>query len=103
MRKQLQELLEKRVQQCVSSSRHSKHTCEKIARKRDALSSRKGEMIKVKANGHIDDIKATKEVDIVMYNVHFQYLIQQKGKLYMEEEVELRKAEFYKGVLVEDV
>ena len=42
------------------------------------------------------------EVENVQYHVHLQYLIKQKKHVYIEEEIELRQAEFYKGVLVED-
>jgi hypothetical protein len=103
LRKQLQGLLEKRVQQCVTNSRSSIHTCEKIERKREALSNRKAEMMKVKAKGKINHIEpSVEEIEKVFYQVHLQYLIQQKNHLYMEEEVELRQAEFYKGILVDD-
>ena len=42
------------------------------------------------------------EVENVQYHVHLQYLIKQKKHVYLEEEIEFRQAEFYKGVLVED-
>ncbi|GLB58641.1 amidase domain-containing protein [Cytobacillus sp. NCCP-133] len=103
MRDQLQELLVKRVQQCVSHLRSSIHTCPKIERKKECLSKRSGEIVKAQATGKItrigDEIDGVKPVE---YNVHFKYLIKHKGVLYMEEELEERKAEFYKGVLVED-
>ncbi|MCQ6276769.1 amidase domain-containing protein [Bacillus sp. V3B] len=103
MRIQLQELLEKRVQQCVTNSRSPIDLCEKIERKREALSNRKAGMIKVKAKGKIDHIEPSEgELEKVLYQVHLQYLIQQKDHLYLEEEIELRKAEFYKGILVDD-
>ena len=46
--------------------------------------------------------KLEEEIEAVTYRVHFQYLIQQGNHIYMEEEVEKRKAEFYKGILVDD-
>jgi Putative amidase domain len=104
LQQQLKNLLEKRVQQCVSNSRNSIRTCEKIEKKRESLSNRNAVMIKVKAKGHIDHITAIEEeIEDVMYRVHFQYLIQQGSHIYMEEEVEIRQAEFYKGTLVEDI
>ena len=60
-------------------------------------------MVKVKAKGYIDKIQNTSpEVENVQYHVHLQYLIKQKKHVYIEEEIEFRQAEFYKGVLVED-
>jgi hypothetical protein len=104
MKKQLQELLEQRVQQCVSHSRNDFRTCPKIERKKDILSRKAGEIVKAKASGRIIE-KAGQDADelsTVHYHVHFQYLIKNKDGLYLEEEVEQREAEFYKGVLVGD-
>ena len=103
MRQQIIDLIEKRAQQCVSSSRNSIRTCEKIEKKKESMFSRNAEMIKVKANGQMDHMKKLEEeIEAVTYRVHFQYLIQQGNHIYMEEEVEKRKAEFYKGILVDD-
>lgn len=103
MRQQIIDLIEKRAQQCVSSSRNSIRTCEKIEKKKESMFSRNAEMIKVKANGQMDQIsKLDEDKEAVTYRVHFQYLIQQGNHIYMEEEVEKRKAEFYKGILVDD-
>ena len=72
--------------------------------KKDTMLSRNAEMIKVKAKGQMDHIrKLEEEIEAVTYQVHFQYLIQQGSRIYMEEEVEKRKAEFYKGILVDDM
>ena len=104
MRQQIIDLIEKRAQQCVSSSRSSIRTCEKMENKKDTMFSRNAEMIKVKAKGQMDHIrKLEEEIEAVTYQVHFQYLIQQGSRIYMEEEVEKRKAEFYKGILVDDM
>ena len=104
MRQQIIDLIEKRAQQCVSSSRISIRTCEKIEKKKESMLSRNAEMIKVKAKGRMDHIrKLEEEKEAVTYRVHFQYLIQQGSHIYMEEEVEKRKAEFYKGILVDDM
>ncbi|WP_026583265.1 amidase domain-containing protein [Bacillus sp. J33] len=103
MRDQLQELLVKRVQQCVSHSRSSIHTCPKIEQKKESLLSRSGEIVKAQATGKVTKVgKEKDDVKPVEYKVHFKYLIKHKGLLYMEEEIEERTAEFYKGVLVED-
>jgi Putative amidase domain len=104
LRQQIIDLIEKRAQQCVSSSRVSIRTCEKIEKKKESMLSRNAEMIKVKAKGQMDRIrKLEEEKEAVTYRVHFQYLIQQGSHIYMEEEVEKRKAEFYKGILVDDM
>lgn len=102
MRNQLQELLEKRVQQCVAFHRDSNSNCEKIETKKECLSKRSGEIVKAKASGKIKSRYDENEVEKVLYHVHFQYLINHKGNLYIEEEVEERIAEFYKGTLVDD-
>ncbi len=102
MREQLQAHLQKRVQSYVSQTRLS-HSDEKIEKKRALLEQRQAELVKVNAKGFIDKVK-NKQPDIehVDYHVHLQYLIKQKKLMFMEEEIELRRAEFYKGVLVED-
>lgn len=100
MREQLHEHLMKRVNQCVTNRRTK--TCEKIEKKKESLANRKGEIVKVKATGKIINLREELEAGKVSYQVHFQYLINHKGDLYMEEEVEERVAEFYKDVLVKD-
>jgi hypothetical protein len=103
LRKQIINLIEKRAQQCVSNSRNSIRVCEKIEKKKETMNSRNAEMIKVKAKGQIDHMrKLEEEIEAVTYQVHFQYLIQQGSHIYLEEEVENRQAEFYKGKLVHD-
>ncbi|WP_338451282.1 amidase domain-containing protein [Niallia oryzisoli] len=103
MRQQLYKLLQERVQQCVSSERGSNTTCEKIERKRESLKNRTAEMIKVNAKGVINEIKSEMDkIENVMYLVHFRYFIKQKKRLYLEEEIEYRKAQFYKGELIHD-
>lgn len=102
MRKQLQALLEKRVKQCVREHRSADDPCAKIATKKQDLAERSGEIVKAKASGKIIRVRAEAELAKVNYQVHIQYLIHQKGTLYIEEEIEQREAEFYKGTLVED-
>jgi hypothetical protein len=102
MREQLQELLEQRVLQCVSMPRNQLHECPAIEQKKQSCAKRAAEIVKAKAKGKIEQKLAGREEEKVLYDVHFQYLIKQKGHFYMEEEVEKRQAEFYKGVLVKD-
>ncbi|WP_428909488.1 amidase domain-containing protein [Niallia sp. Krafla_26] len=102
MRKQLQDHLQKRVQQYVSSLR-SETQDEKIEKKRETCNRRQAEIVKVNAKGSIDHVdKRSAESEHVQYHVHLQYLIKQKGLFLIEEEMETRQAEFYKGVLVAD-
>lgn len=102
MRKQLHELLENRVQQCVSESRLSKNLCPKIEMKKECYSKRNAEIVKAKAIGNVNKTSLDNEFTNVSYQVHFQYLVKQEGRLVMEEEIEKRKAVFYKDVLVEE-
>jgi len=100
VRTQLQELLEKRVAQCVSDVSGA---CAKIEQKKQGLQKRSGEIVKAEAFGKIISIGEEKEeIRNVDYRVHFKYLIKQKSMFILEEENEKRTAEFYKGVLVED-
>ncbi|KIY23029.1 MULTISPECIES: amidase domain-containing protein [Mesobacillus] len=102
MRDQLQELLEQRVLQIVSMPRSPLHECPDIELKKQSLGKRSAEIVKAKAAGRIKHKLEEQENATVLYDVHFQYLIRQKGLFYMEEEVEKRRAEFYKGVLIKD-
>nr|WP_295975090.1 amidase domain-containing protein [uncultured Bacillus sp.] len=103
MRKQLQDFLFKRAQQCVSNIRDSL-ICEKMEKKKELFNGRSAEIIKVKARGAIDKVKKTgSDIELVYYRAHMQYLINQKDCLYLEEEVEMREAEFYKGILIHDL
>lgn len=102
MRLQLQQLLEVRVKQCVSEQRN-KDACEKVERKKASLSKRDAKIVKAKAKGRITDkIEQNGNVE-VYYSVHFQYLIKQKDLLYVEEEIETRKAVFFREQLLEDI
>lgn len=101
MRLQLQQLLEARVQQCVIEQR-TKDACPKIERKKASLSMRDAEIVKAKAKGQITDKNEQNDKVDVYYSVHFQYLIKQKGLLYLEEEIEKRKASFYREKIIDD-
>lgn len=96
---QLQRLLEQRVQQCVSDRQAE---CSKIERKKECLANRHGEIAKAKATGHMTDKMNNGDHTDIYYNVHFQYLIKQEKRYYIEEEVEKRKAHFYKSTLLTD-
>jgi hypothetical protein len=101
MRAQLQQLLENRVQQCVSNQRITK-SCPKIANKKESLSKRSAEIVKARALGKIHQTNPNNPFSEVFYTAHFQYLIEQNGFLYLEEEVEQRRAEFQRDVIISD-
>lgn len=103
VRQQIHDHLQKRVDYFVSNSRNKLVSCEKTEKKIQTVKNRKAEIIKVHAEGIIDQVLPRKdEMEDVVYHVHLQYLIRQNKQLYMEEEVEYRKAEFYKGIIVDD-
>ncbi|MCM2533849.1 amidase domain-containing protein [Neobacillus pocheonensis] len=102
MRESLQELFEKRVHQFVSESKMRTGNHSKAEMKIEALAKRSAEIVKVKALGNIIEEVDDGEYQTVKYHAHYQYLIKQKGILYLEEEVEVRSAKFYKDVLLMD-
>lgn len=102
LRNWLQKLFEERVQQFVSTARKQKEYYPKAEIKLESMAKRSAEIIKVKATGNIVEESVENEFQTMKYQVHFQYLIKQKGLFYMEEEVEERIAKFNKGMLVMD-
>ncbi|WP_147536132.1 amidase domain-containing protein [Bacillus marasmi] len=101
MRGELQQLLEARVKQCVSQQR-SKQDCPKIDRKKASMAKREAEIVKAKAKGLITHVNEHEGMKDVTYSVHFQYLIRQHDLLYIEEEVEMRKATFMQNEIMEE-
>jgi hypothetical protein len=99
MRAQLQKLIENRVQQYVNQHRT---ICPKIDTKKNMFIKRSAVVVKAKAVGKINQTIPQNQGNEVLYTVHYQYLIEQKGFLYLEEEIEERSAEFANGKLVED-
>ncbi|MCM3567977.1 amidase domain-containing protein [Neobacillus mesonae] len=102
MQEALQDLFEFRVQQFVGNQRNSRDIFSKAEKKLESLIKRSAEIVKVKASGKILETKNDDEFENVKYLTHYQYLIKQKGNLYMEEEAEERVAKFYKGALIMD-
>ncbi|ALC92092.1 hypothetical protein AM500_21590 [Bacillus sp. FJAT-18017] len=100
MLNQLQQMLERRVSEFVSELEECKD--EKAMRKIQCCIERDAEIVKTRGFGRI--CKQSKEADgqKVLYEVHFQNLIKQGGKLYIEEEVETREAYFKNGTLSRD-
>lgn len=102
MREQLQNLLEQRVRQYVSQTRSEIHDCPFIEKTKESCINRGAEILRTSAEGKITKEGKTAKGTEVFYKVHFQFLIKQKNAFLIEERVEERKAEFYKGILVED-
>ncbi|MEK3887585.1 amidase domain-containing protein [Bacillus sp. FSL K6-3431] len=100
MKKQLVANLEKRVDGLV---RKEKVKEEKIVRKLESINNRNAKIVKVIAKGKISKQEEMNEHDQVYYDVHLKYLIKTCEGMYIEEEIEQRKASFYKGELLEDV
>lgn len=99
MIKQLQELLERRVDQCVNDK---SSPCIKIEKKKELLAKRDAEIVKANAKGKIVEKSSKVDLSNIHYIVHFQYLIKQKDQFIFEEELEHRIASFYKGSLMSD-
>jgi hypothetical protein len=102
MRESLQELFEKRVHEFVVNSNLRTGTYSKAEKKIETLAKRSAEIVKVKALGNIVEKADEGEFQTIKYNVHYQYLIKQKGTLYLEEEVEVRMGKFFKDELIMD-
>ena len=96
---QLKKRLEQRVTQCVEDG---SVVCEKIEKKKKMLEKRNGEIVKAKAAGKLENRIENDDFTDIFYKVHFQYLIRQEKRYYIEEEVEKRKARFCKGRLFSD-
>jgi Putative amidase domain len=103
MHESLQKLFDERVEQFVSGKgKDIRNNFPKAQIKIDALAKRSAEIVKVKAAGNIVARSSNGDYQTVKYNTHYQYLIKQKGNLYLEEEVETRLAQFYKKDLIMD-
>jgi hypothetical protein len=102
VREQLQHLLEQRVRQYVSQTRSEIHDCPFIEKTKESCSSRGADILRTTAEGKVIKEGKTAEGTEVFYKVHYQYLIKQKNAFLIEERIEERKAEFYKGILVDD-
>ncbi|WP_462408848.1 amidase domain-containing protein [Neobacillus sp. Marseille-QA0830] len=103
MRDVLQQLFETRMEQFVGNTKNSdEEAFMKVEKKLESLNKRSAEIVKIKASGNLIESVDEEEFQRVKYLAHYQYLIKQRGNLYMEEETEERIAKFYKGTLIED-
>ncbi|MDF2854427.1 MAG: hypothetical protein K0Q87_278 [Neobacillus sp.] len=102
MQKSLQEVFEKRLEQFVSNKKNSNDAYPKAEKKVAVLAKRSAEIVKANASGNIIQTIDDGDINTVTYQVHYKYLIKQKGTLYQEEEVEVRVAVFNKDILLMD-
>ncbi len=100
--KSLQNLFEGRVEQFVSKSKRQSGKYQKAEQKLESLEKRSAEIVKVKTRGNIINQSVDGDFQTTLYQVHYQYLIKQKGTLYQEEEVEVRMCKFFKKDLIMD-
>ena len=70
--------------------------------KLESFAKRSADIVKVKARGNIINQSVDGDFQTTIYQVHYQYLIKQKGTLYQEEEVEVRMCKFFKSDLIMD-
>ncbi|MGE6261072.1 amidase domain-containing protein [Heyndrickxia sporothermodurans] len=75
---------------------------EKIMKKIESMHKRKADIMKVKASAKITDKEQDDDHTYVHYDVHMQYLIKQKDKMYIEEQLEHHVASFYKNKLYDN-
>ncbi|WP_139070133.1 amidase domain-containing protein [Bacillus sp. FJAT-27225] len=97
---QLRELLQQRVKDFVNGL--DEGTDEKARRKKQACLDRGAEIVKTHGRGMIVHQSRDSSEERVLYEVHFQNLIKQGSKIYLEEEVETREAVFIEGILSSD-
>ncbi|RLQ97509.1 amidase domain-containing protein [Falsibacillus albus] len=100
MKDQIQRLLQDRVNQSIKELNES--SCPKVERKKESLERRQAEIIKTSATGRIRLMEEEGENTFIYYDVHMQYLLKQRGLIYIEEEVEHRRSAFYQNVLIGD-
>lgn len=72
---------------------------EKVTKKIASAAKRNAEIVKVKAITNITDKQQDDNHTYINYDVHMQYLIKQKEKMYVEEQLEHHIASFYKNKL----
>ena len=85
------------------TSRDQAGYTEKVKRKKESCQERHAEIVKVNAAGKVHRITPDRnQTRTILYDVHYKYLIKQGDLLYLEEEVENRRAVFYGDRIYED-
>ncbi|WP_435994598.1 amidase domain-containing protein [Rossellomorea sp. LjRoot5] len=102
MRKLLMEKVHHVIEEYTSRSQ-SDYESDKVRRKKTSCQERHAEIVKVDATGKVLRItQESNETQTILYDVHYKYLIKQGDLLYLEEEVENRRAVFYNDKMYED-
>ncbi|MGG3914879.1 amidase domain-containing protein [Rossellomorea vietnamensis] len=102
IRKLLMEKVHHVIEEYTSRSQ-SDYESDKVRRKKTSCQERHAEIVKVDATGKVLRItQESNETQTILYDVHYKYLIKQGALLYLEEEVENRRAVFYNENLYED-
>ncbi|PFA69540.1 hypothetical protein CN378_03870 [Bacillus sp. AFS015802] len=90
------------IDEYTSRSQSDYHS-DKVRRKKESCQERRAEIVKVDATGKVLCItQESNETQTILYDVHYKYLIKQGALLYLEEEVENRRAVFYRDKIYED-
>lgn len=100
MKKQIEALLEKRARLFVSTNRCQEDP--NIEKKRQLFQKREAEIVKCVLKGQVLRKQRIGERTDIDYMVHYQFLVRQHGWMYVEEQVEQRRAGFVCGELMED-
>lgn len=80
---------------------HFQH--DKVKRKKESCENRHAEIVKVEAAGKVIEVSTQPdETQTVLYDVHYKYLVKQGSFIYLEEEVENRRAVYYDGRIYSD-
>ncbi|OXS54174.1 putative amidase-like protein [Bacillus sp. V-88] len=102
IRKLLMEKVHHVIEEYTSRSQ-SDYESDKVRRKKASCEERHAEIVKVDATGKVLRItQESNETQTILYDVHYKYLIKQGALLYLEEEVENRRAVFYNDKMYED-
>lgn len=100
VKKQLQYLLEKRAQLFVSKD--ERNVEEAVERKQRLFEKRGAEIVRCSINSQIVSKHVMETGGKLAYLAHYQFLIKHGSKMYVEEQVEERRAYFERGELVKD-
>ncbi|MGV3487204.1 MAG: amidase domain-containing protein [Tuberibacillus sp.] len=75
---------------------------EAVLRKKDMLKDRNAKIVKTDVKGYVHGVHQYQDQTLVRYRTHISYLINQKGHLYLEEEVKDKCAHFKNDTLISD-
>ncbi len=104
IKKTILQSVENKVQAYVGNSRaHLKEAeLELINRKKELAHSRNAEIVKCRAEGQVISKNKVDDQTYLNYLVHYQFLLNQNERLYLEEVCEERKAIFQGNELIND-